>query len=375
LAAQDALLLYEHCTQILTTEVPVMPSSALIFTVVGTGTPGYSGDGGAARQAGLHQPFDVTLDRQGNLYFSEADNHCVRRVERGGGIITTVAGSGKAGYSGDGGPATEAELRSPYGIALDGADNLYIVDRLNACIRVVEAATGVIRTLAGTGQPGYAGDGGPAQQAQFQEPNDIALDGQGRAYVADVRDHRVRVIDLATGIITTFAGTGEGGTSGDGGPASRAALLGPRALAFNSAGDLYICLRNDHKVRKVDRHSGRISTIVGTGDKGYTGDGGPALQATFNGPKEIAVDARDNIFLVDTENHCIRRIDAASGLVTTVAGTGQAGGDGDGGPATSATLKRPHGACVDVAGNLYIGDSENHRVRFVAAGGAAALPW
>jgi len=352
-----------------------MASEAVIWTVVGTGAPGYSGDGGAARQAGLNQPFDVALDRQGNLYFAEAVNHCVRRVERGGGIITTVAGTGKAGYSGDGGPAVEAELHSPYGIALDAANNLYIVDRLNACIRVVEAATGIIRTLAGTGQPGYAGDGGSAQQAQFQEPNDIALDGSGRAYIADVRDHRVRVVDLATGFITTFAGTGGGGSCGDGGLASQAALLGPRALAFGSAGDLYICLRNDHKVRKVDMHTGRISTVAGTGGKGYSGDAGPALQATFNGPKEIAIDARDNIFLVDTENHCIRRIDAASGLVTSVAGTGQAGGEGDGGPATSATLKRPHGACMDAAGNLYIGDSENHRIRFVAGSGEAALPW
>jgi sugar lactone lactonase YvrE len=352
-----------------------MAAGAFIWTVVGTGAPGYTGDGGGARRAGLNQPFDVALDRQGNLYFSEADNHCVRRVERGSGIITTVAGTGKAGYSGDGGPATKAELHSPYGITLDTANNLYIVDRLNACVRVVEAATGIIRTLAGTGQPGYAGDGGPAGRAQLQEPNDITLDGQGQVYIADVRDHRVRVVDPTTGIITTFAGTGEGGASGDGGPAGRAALLGPRALAFSSTGALYICLRNDHKIRKVDRRTGLISTVAGTGDKGYSGDAGAAVQATFNGPKEIAVDARDNIFVVDTENHCIRRIDAASGLVTTVAGKGQAGGDGDGGPATSAMLKRPHGACVDAAGNLYIGDSENHRIRFVAASGEAAFPW
>jgi DNA-binding beta-propeller fold protein YncE len=352
-----------------------MVSGAFIWTVVGTGEPGYTGDGGAARQAGLHQPFDVALDRQGNLYFSEANNHCVRRVDRRRGIITTVAGSGKAGYRGDGGPAIEAELHSPYGIALDGANNLYIVDRLNACIRIVKADTGIIHTLAGTGQPGYSGDGGPAQEAQLQEPNDVVLDDGGRVYIADVRDHRVRVVDLATGIITTFAGTGEGASSGDGGPASRAALLGPRALAFDRAGALYICLRNDHKVRKVDIRTGLMSTVAGTGEKGYSGDAGPALQATFNGPKEIAIDAQDNIVLVDTENHCIRQIHAVSGLVTTLAGTGQAGGDGDGGPATAAMLKRPHGACVDAAGNLYIGDSENHRIRFVTVGGQAALPW
>jgi hypothetical protein len=352
-----------------------MPSSALIFTVVGTGEASYSGDGGEARRAGLNQPFDVALDRQGNLYFSEADNHCVRRVECGSGIITTVVGTGKAGYSGDGGPATEAELNSPYGIALDTASNLYIVDRLNACIRVVEAATSMIRTLAGTGQPGYSGDGGPANLAQLQEPNDIVLDGKGRVFIADVRDHRVRLLDLASGIITTFAGTGEGASSGDDGPADRAALLGPRALAFGPTGDLYICLRNDHKVRKIDMRTNIIRTIAGSGAKGYAGDHGPALRATFNGPKEIAVDGDDNIYLVDTENHCIRRIDAGSGLVSTVAGTGQPGGSGDGGPATAATLKRPHGACVDAAGNIYIGDSENHRLRYVSIDGEDSLPW
>jgi hypothetical protein len=352
-----------------------MLSSALIFTVVGTGEPSYSGDGGVARSAGLSQPFDVAIDQQGNLYFSEADNHCVRRVERHSGIITTVAGTGRPGYSGDGGPATQAQLNSPYGIALDTANNLHIVDRLNSCIRMVEATTGIIRTTVGTGQPGYSGDDGPAQRAQLQEPNDIMLDRQGHAFIADVRDHRIRVVDLASGIITTFAGTGEAGSGGDGGPVSRATLLGPRALAFGPTGDLYICLRNDHKVRQVDMHTRIIRTVAGTGERGYTGDHGPALQATFNGPKEIAVDGQNNILVVDTENHCIRRIEAASGLVTTVAGTGQPGGSGDGGPAAVATLKRPHSACLDEVGNIYIGDSENHRVRFVSTVGEDGLPW
>jgi NHL repeat-containing protein len=353
----------------------MMASSALIYTIVGTGEASYAGDGDLARRAGLNQPFDVALDRQGNLYFSEAHNHCVRRVERRSGLVTTVAGTGQEGYSGDGGPALQAQLNSPYGIVLDLATNLYIVDRLNACIRMVDASTGIIRTVAGTGQPGYSGDAGPATQAQLQEPNDIVLDGQGRAFIADVRDHRVRVVELTSGVITTFAGTGETGSGGDGGPANRAALWGPRALAFSSTGDLYICLRNDHKVRKVDRRTGIIHTIAGTGEQGYTGDHGPALRATFNGPKEIAVDHRDNIILVDTENHCIRRIEAASGLVTTVAGTGHPGGHGDGGSATAAGLKRPHGACVDDDGNVYIGDSENHRVRFVSVNGEDGLPW
>jgi DNA-binding beta-propeller fold protein YncE len=352
-----------------------MLSSAQIFTVVGTGQVGYSGDGKRARQAELNQPFDVALDGQGNLYFSDAHNHCVRRVSRHNGTLTTIAGCGQAGYSGDGGAATSAQLNSPYGIALDRANNLYIVDRLNACIRLVEATTGIIRTIAGSGQAGYSGDGGPATQAQLMEPNDIVLDHHGRAFIADVQDHRVRVIDLTSGLIATFAGTGEAGAAGDGGPASRATLLGPRALAFGPTGELYICLRNDHKVRGVDMHTGLIRTVAGTGERGYTGDRGSALQASFNGPKEIAVDQQGNILLVDTENHCLRRIEATSGVVSTVAGTGQAGSSGDGGAATAATLKRPHGACVDHAGNIYIGDSENHRVRFVSHHGEHALPW
>jgi streptogramin lyase len=204
----------------------MLSSSALIFTIVGTGEASYTGDGDVARRAGLNQPFDVALDRQGNLYFSEAHNHCVRRVEPRSGLIITVAGTGQEGYSGDGGPALQAQLNSPYGIALDMANNLYIVDRLNACIRMIEATTGIIRTIAGTGEPGYSGDGGPALQAQLQEPNDIILDGQGRAFIADVRDHRVRVVDLASGVITTWGasqwrhplGTPSPGVGLDGGP-------------------------------------------------------------------------------------------------------------------------------------------------------------
>ena len=173
-----------------------MRSSALIFTVAGTGEPGYDGDGGEARHAGLNQPFDLALDRQGNLYLSEADNHCVRRIERGSGIITTVAGTGKAGYRGDGGPATKAALNSPYGIALDAADNLYIVDRLNACIRMVEAATGVIRTVAGTGRPGYSGDGGPATAATLKRPHGACVDAAGNIYIGDSENHRVRYVSI-----------------------------------------------------------------------------------------------------------------------------------------------------------------------------------
>ncbi|HEY8504064.1 MAG TPA: hypothetical protein VIL46_05740, partial [Gemmataceae bacterium] len=267
------------------------PREPAISTFAGTGRKGYSGDGGPAAQARLNLPFDVVLDAKGNVYFSDTFNHCVRRVDAKTGVITTVAGCGRKGYSGDGGPATEATLNEPYGVKIDADGNLYLVDRLNFCVRKVDAKTGVITTVAGTGKSGYSGDGGPAAKAMMREPNGIALDGKGKLYVADVRDQRVRVVDLATGTIDTLCGTGKKEHAGDGGPFAEASLLGPRAVAVGPDGSLYICQREGHGVRRIDFRSGRIERFAGTGKKGYSGDGGPALEATFNGPKELDIDA------------------------------------------------------------------------------------
>jgi sugar lactone lactonase YvrE len=342
------------------------PTPPAIYAVVGTGKPGYSGDGGPAMKAELHDPFDVAVDRAGNLFFSDTLNHCVRRVDAKTQVITTVAGCGKKGYSGDGGPATEATMNEPYGIALDGEGNLFIVDRLNACIRRVDAKAKSIRTIAGTGKPGFGGDGGPGNKAQLREPNGIALDGRGKLYIADVRDQRVRVIDLASGVITTFCGTGEKKQAGDGGPYQKASLLGPRAVAVGPAdGAVYICEREGNAIRRVNLATGNIERVAGTGVAGYTGDGGPASKATFRGPKEMKVDPAGNIYVVDTENHAIRRINAGTGTIRTVAGSGTAGGTGGGGPATAAKLNRPHGVCVSSDGGFYIGDTLNHRIRKV----------
>lgn len=335
----------------------------IIHTAVGTGQRGYAGDGGPADRALLNEPFMCAFDSQGNLYVAEAMNHCVRRVDLATGIISTVAGCGSEGYSGDGGPATQARLNQPYSLQIDSNGNIYIVDRLNAVIRRVDAASGNIITVAGTGQPGYSGDGGPGTRAQLKEPNDCFLDGSGGLLIADIQDQRVRRLDLSTGVITTFAGNGEKIRSGDGGPAVNAGILGARAACTDGMGNTYICEREGNGVRKVDS-AGIMSTLAGTSEGGYSGDGGPALTATWGAPKAIRCDHQGNLLVVDTENHAIRRIDTASGTVTTVAG-GHKGGEGDGAVATDAGLDRPHGCEVDQAGNIFIADSNNHRVRVV----------
>ena len=340
--------------------------SGIIQTAIGTGEAGFAGDGGQASAALLREPFMCCFDSAGNIYVAEAKNHCVRRVDRHTGVITTIAGEGSAGYSGDGGPALAATLNEPYSLTVDPSrGDIYIVDRLNAAIRKVDGNTGIITTVAGTGEPGYGGDGGPGIQAQLREPNDCFLDSQGGLLIADIQDQRVRRLDLASGTISTFAGNGEKVRVGDGLPALEASILGARAICQDGDGNTYIAEREGNGVRKVDSH-GIMSTLAGTGERGYTGDGGPALLATWGAPKAIRCDRQDNIIVVDTENHAIRRINASTAIVTTIAG-GHHGGDGDGGEATQAGLDRPHSCDIDREGQLYIADSNNHRVRVVGA--------
>ena len=340
-------------------------AAGIITTCAGTGEQGYTGDGGPAAQARLSEPFMCAFDAQGNLYVAEATNHCVRRIDHQTGIITTVAGSGREGYSGDGGPATHATMNQPYSLQIDAAGNIYIVDRLNAAIRKVDSTSGIISTIAGTGEPGSGGDGGPGAAAQLREPNDCCLDGHGGLLIADVQDQRIRRLDLITGIITTVAGNGEKVRAGDGLPATEASLFGARAVCVDSRGNMYICEREGNGLRKVDS-TGIMSTFAGTGERGYSGDGGPALAATWGAPKALRCDRHDNVIVVDTENHAIRRIDVTTGIVTTLAG-GHQSGDGDGGAATAAGLDRPHGCELDAQGNVFIADSNNHRVRVVGA--------
>jgi DNA-binding beta-propeller fold protein YncE len=340
----------------------------IITTAVGTGEKGFAGDGGPAEQARLDGPFDVCFDRAGNLYFSDTFNNRIRRVEAARGVITTVAGNGEKGYSGDGGPAAGAALNEPYGIAVDRAGNLYVADRLNRRVRRVDAATGVITTFAGTGEATYGGDGGPAAEAGLAEPNGLAFaPDETRLYITDVADNRVRVVDLARGAIATFAGTGAAVHSGDGGKATAAGTFGARAVKVAPDGTVYILERQGSSLRAVDPASGIIMTIAGTTARGYAGDGGPALAAVFDAPKEMALDRDGALLIVDTENHAIRRIDAVTGIVGNLAG-GRQGPGGDGGPAELAGLDRPHGAVVGPDGAVYIGDTNNHRIRKVVRG-------
>ena len=342
-----------------------MTGSPTIRTVVGTGDPGYAGDGRAASAALISEPFMCAFDDAGNLFFCEVGSHYVRSVDAATGTISTVAGTGEPGYSGDGGLATDACLYEPYSLAVDSDGSVYIVDRLNAAVRKVNGASGVISTVAGTGEPGYSGDGGPGNLAQLREPNDCFLDGRGGLLIADIQDQRVRRLDLATGVIDTFAGNGDKARGGDGGPAREASILGARAVCMDGAGNTYIAEREGNGIRVVDAN-GIMGTLAGRDSVlGYSGDGGPALDATWAGPKGIRCDAAGNVIVVDTENHAIRRIDATTGIVTTIAG-GQLGGHGDGGPATGAGLDRPHGCEIAPDGSIYIADSNNHRVRVLS---------
>jgi DNA-binding beta-propeller fold protein YncE len=314
-----------------------------VSIVAGTGDPGYSGDGSLAREARLNNPFDLAFAPDNSLVFSDTFNHCVRRIDAANGIISTICGTD--GFSGDGGPGVRAQLNQPYGVAIDRSGRVFFADRLNRRVRVIDAA-GVVSTLAGNGSEMYSGDGGPAAVAGLVEPNGLALSpDQSRLFIADVADHRVRVVDLTSGTIETFAGTGEARHGGDGGPAAEATVFGPRAVAFAPDGSLYVMERQGSCIRRV--RDGMIETVAGTGARGYSGDGDDARLAVFDAPKEMAVDPQGNIFGVDTENHAIRCIDARSWIVTTIA----------------SGLARPHGAVVAPDGSVLVGDSEHHQIR------------
>ncbi len=323
--------------------------------------PGFSGDGGHAAQARLGYVYGVAVDGEGNLYIADSTNHRIRKVDSTG-TITTIAGTGGHGFGGDGGLAAAAQFDRPYGVVVDEAGNLYIADSTNHRIRKVDS-TGTITTIAGTGESGFDGDGGPAAAAQLSAPTGVAVDGAGNLYIADTENQRIRKVD-STGPITTIAGTGE---RGDGGPAAEAQLSDPIGVAVDGAGNLYIAERDNQRIRKVDS-TGTITTIAGTGELSFGGDSGPATEAQLSAPTGVAVDGAGNVYIADTENQRIRKVDS-TGTITTIAGTGELSFGGDGGPASEAQLAYPTGVAVDEAGNVYIADLNNHRIRKVDSTG------
>ena len=332
----------------------------MIETVVGNGVAGRANEGSTAAAAPIAEPFGVVLGPGGGLVFCDLGNHRVCHVAPTSGRLEVLAGNGEAGMDGDGGPAREATMHQPYEVRSDAVGNLCIVDMVGHAIRRVDA-TGVIDTIAGTGEAGFGGDGGPARQALFRQPHSIEVAPDGAIFVADIGNHRLRRIDPATGAIETFAGTGDAAPTVDGAGVLATPLNGPRTLAFDSEGDLFLTLREGNAVYRIDMRERTIHHVAGTGKPGYSGDGGDAKAADLAGPKGISVDA-SGVYIADTESHTIRRIDRASGVITTVVGNGKRFDGADGDP-LACGLARPHGVFVAPDGRVFIGDTDNHRVR------------
>lgn len=334
-----------------------------ISTFAGTGQQGYSGDGGPATSAQIDNPFGVIRGPDGAIWFCEYTGHKIRRVAPDG-TISTIAGTGKKGYSGDGGPALEATFNLPHELRFDAKGDLYVVDMTNHAVRKIDLKTKVITTVAGTGTAGYSGDGGPGVKAQLKQPHSIQFGPDGHLYICDIGNHVIRRLDLASGIITTVAGTGKPGPTPDGAPVTGTPLKGPRSMDFDAQGNLWLATREGNQVFKIDLKGNKIHHIAGTGAKGLTGNGGPAKDCTLSGPKGIALDSEGNVWLADCESHTIRVIHASTGIIDLVVGTGEKGDGPDGDP-LKCKLARPHGVFADKDGTVFIGDSESHRVRLL----------
>lgn len=393
--------------------------SGTIGTVAGTGEPGHSGDGGAAASARLNEPKSLAVAR-GCLYIADSENHVIRKVDLASGLISTVAGrpdatqavsadavaaddapfdddplggpsqavpekfaqlgdlsgtvrfvvgaSPKAGrFEGDGGPATKATLNFPSAVALDRQGNLYIADTMNHRVRRVDAQTGIITTVAGTGQHRCSGDGGPATAASLNEPSALAVDDQGHLYIADQSNNRVRRVDAVTGVIMTVAGTGQAAYTGDGGPATESGLAGPSGLALGPDGMLYVADTFSGRIRSVDLSTGLITTVAGDGGE-YRYQGHPQeFSSSLSRPYGIALDREGSILVTDSDSHLIRRWDRRKKIITLVAGNGMSRFHGDGGPPQASSLNYPFGVTVDETGHVYIADTFNHRIRVIAA--------
>ncbi|MEM7386123.1 MAG: hypothetical protein AAF514_14375 [Verrucomicrobiota bacterium] len=341
---------------------PALPQAAdwEVRNLAGTGRPGFEAKGPALATP-INNPFGVITGRDGSVYFCETGSHCLRKIQNG--QLSLVAGTGRAGYTGDGASALEARMNEPYEIRFAENGDLYVVEMKNHIVRRIDQKTGIIETVAGTGEPGYSGDGGPATRARLHRPHSIQLKDD-RLYICDIGNHRLRVVDLKTGTISTLSGTGEKKNPRDGAAFRGAPLNGPRALDFDRKGNLWLALREGNSVYELDLKSGLMHHRAGTGKKGFTGHGAAARKATLSGPKGISIGPRGNVYLADTESHSVRMIDLETGDLELIAGTGKSG-DGPVGNPLECAMARLHGVFVDHDGRIYVGDSEAHRIRII----------
>lgn len=342
-------------------------SASQVMTIAGTGVAGYEEEprgGSVATTAPINNPYGVVVGPDNAIYFCEVDTGRIRRINPFRNTLQTIAGTGEPGYRPESRLPTETPFSAPHEIRWDASNNLYIVERDNHTVRRIAGRTGLVTTLAGNGEPGFSGDGRQAVLSQLRQPHSIAFDSRGNLLICDIGNQRLRRVEADTGIMSTLSGTGAADATPDSGPLEGTALLGPRSIDTDRDGNAYLVLREGNAVFVLDLNAGRLRKLAGSGERGYSGDGGDALQASFNGPKGIAWSREDNsVYVVDTENHVIRRVALATGIIDTVLGTGERGDGPDGDP-LACRLNRPHGICV-ADGIIYVGDSENHRIRAV----------
>ncbi len=356
---------------LITLLLPLSAHAATISTVAGTGKAGYSGDRKSALTAELNQPFGLTVASNGDLVFCDTNNHVIRRISKRDGTIQTLIGSGKKGPALDGASSNQAELNEPYEVIFDPNGDLYWVERMNHVVRRVNHLTGVTTTVAGNGKEGFSGDGGPGNEASMNQPHSIAFDREAKnLFICDIKNHRIRRVDLATGVIDTWCGTGKADETPDGAAiSSKTPLKGPRALALAPDGDLWLALREGNAVYRIDMKAATLHHIAGTGKPGFTGNGGPAKEATIAGPKGIAVSPDGKmIYLADTETHTVRAVDLTKNppVLRLIAGDGTRGDGPDSPDPLKCRMARLHGVAIDSkTGALYIGDSETHKIRVV----------
>ena len=349
-------------------EGTLIPRSGVIETLAGTGEAGDSGDGGDCAAARLNGPSSCALDGAGSLFVADTQNNCVRVVDLVDWTIERFAGTGEAGYEGDGGPATEATFAGPTGLAAGRDGDVFICDTGNHVVRRVSGSDGAVTTVAGTGEAGYGGDGGPATEARLDGPSGVALDGRGGLVICEITGHRVRRVDLESGEISTVAGTGEAASAEDGSKADGAPLNAPSAVAVDGEGNVCVAEAGGNRIVRIGV-DGVLRVVSGTGQAGASGDGGPAMAATYRGPMGLSFDGQGDLYVADTGNHAVRVIVEADGAVFRVAG-GRRGFSGDGGDSVAASLSRPQGCAADEGGTVYITDTENHRLRAVQIYGA-----